>query len=89
MENARAGMNARWRKSFLSGLLKQSYVRRWLWSMGGTYLPRKRERERVMAGIDGSVCIIGWGAEHGRKRRECLKRERLKEKGSTGHQQGL
>ena len=45
--------------------------------------------ERAVVGIDGRVCTIDWGSEHGRKRRRCLKRARVKEKGTTGHQRGL
>ena len=89
MENARAGLNTCWQKSSLSGLHKNAYVRRWLWSMWATWPPRKRERERAMAGTDGMVCTISWGSEYARKRRTCPKRELVKEKGTTGHQQGL
>ena len=34
-----------------------------------------------MRGAGGEVCIIGWGAEHGRKWRCCPKRAKVKTKG--------
>ena len=49
----------------------------------------KEERERAMAGTGGKLCTTGWVSEHGRKRRRCPKREQIKEKGSTHHQQGF
>ena len=45
--------------------------------------------ERAVVGTGGRVCTIDWGSEHGRKRRTCPKRARVKEKGTTGHQRGL
>ena len=47
------------------------------------------EIKKAVAGTGGRVCTIGWGSEHARKRRRCPKRERVKEKKTTGHQQGL
>ena len=46
----------------------------------------KEEKESAVMGAGGGVCIIGWEAEHGRKRRRCPKRARV-EKGSRCQQQ--
>ena len=65
VENARAGLNTCWQKSSLSGLLKHAYVRRWLWSMGGTWPPRKRERERAMRIlVEGSAPLVRGRSMH-------------------------
>ena len=45
--------------------------------------------ERAVVGTGGRVCTINRGSEHGRKRRRCPKRARVKEKGTAGHQRGL
>ena len=45
--------------------------------------------ERAVVGTGGRVCTIDRGSEHGRKRRRCPKRARVKEKGTAGHQRGL
>ena len=34
--------------------------------------------ERAVVGTGGRVCAIDWGSEHGRKRRRCPKRARVK-----------
>ena len=45
--------------------------------------------KRAVVGTGGRVCTIDWGSEHGRERRRCPKRARVKEKGITGHQRAL
>ena len=43
--------------------------------MGGTWPPRKREkeRERAMASTDGRVCTIGWVSEQSTQKEELTK----------------
>ena len=81
MEPGKAEWNA-YRQNSLSGLLGP-FVR----GMFTRKTSHPMTKESTVTGAGGGVCIIGWEAEHGRKRRCCPKKGSVKEKGSRCRQQ--
>ena len=80
IETGRAEWKA-YRNNSLPGLL-MIFARGWL--TRETSHPMKEKESAVMGAGEG-VCIIGWEAEHRRKRRHCPMRVKVKEKGIIQH----